>query len=128
MKKIVIDVMTGESVESDLTEQELLEYQMANAAPSHSELVSAIRKKAAELRLSIASILSDLQIDALVDGDMALASTIKTLKDGLSDVVNMDLSQYTTAQQMESAIQYAYYQLALSAPEELRAAFRSLVP
>jgi hypothetical protein len=96
--------------------------------PTQAELITATRKKAAELRLPIANILSDLQIDALVDGNVALATTIKTLKTGLAGVVNMDLSTYQTAEQMEDAVQAAYYQLALSAPEGLRSAFKSLVP
>lgn len=98
------------------------------AGPTQAELITTTRKKAAELRLPIANILSDMQIDALVDGNAALATTIKTLKTGLAGVVNMNLSSYQTADQMEFAVLAAYQQLAATAPVGLRAAFKTLVP
>lgn len=96
--------------------------------PTQAELITATRRKAADLRLPIASILSDMQIDALVDGNTSLATTIKTLKAGLAAVVNMNLSGFQTAEEMEYAVLASYQQLAATAPASLRAAFKSLVP
>lgn len=118
--------MTAEQIAA--VEAVLAAHDPTAGALTKAELMAATRKKAAELRLPIANILSDLQIDALVSADQAKATTIKGLKDGLAAIVNMDLSAYDTAEQMEYAVLGAYLQLAATAPAQLKQAFQGLVP
>lgn len=94
--------------------------------PTHAELVSATIVKAKQMRLSVAGLLTELQIDAMTDSDTETATTIKQLKDGLTAIVNMDLSAYQTGEQMEAAVLQAYYTLAASAPPEIQSAFNAL--
>lgn len=104
--------------------------------PTQAELIDWTRIKAKTMLLQILPLLDSLQVDALTDGSTVvwqgettpLAEVIRQLKAGLRSVADMDLSAYETAQQMEDAVQEAYFALALQAPAQVKSAFSALVP
>lgn len=104
--------------------------------PTQSQLIAATRVKAKTMLLQILPLLDSLQVDALTDGSTVvwqgettpLAEVIKQLKAGLRSVADMDLSAYETAEEMEDAIQAAYFSLAIQAPSQVKSAFAALVP
>lgn len=104
--------------------------------PTQAEVIAATRIKAKTTLLQILPLLDSLQVDALTDGSTVvwqgettpLAEVIKQLKAGLRSVVGMDLSAYETAEEMEDAIQAAYFSLAMQAPDQVKSAFSAFVP
>jgi rubrerythrin len=103
---------------------------------TQEELISSTRLKAKNLLLQLLPLLDSLHVDALTDGETVvwegettpLAEVIKQLKAGLRSVVEMDLSAYETSEEMEDAVQAAYFSLAMQAPAQVRSAFSALVP
>tara|TARA_B100001250_G_scaffold363339_1_gene342624 strand:- start:824 stop:1264 length:441 start_codon:yes stop_codon:yes gene_type:complete len=123
----------------EITQQELAQIIAARIAanvPEQGQLIAATRVKAKTMLLQILPLLDSLQVDALTDGTQVtwqgqptpLAEVIRQLKAGLRSVADMDLSAYETAQQMEDAVQAAYFALALQAPAQVKSAFSALVP
>jgi hypothetical protein len=107
------------------------------AAPSHEALVAATVAKAKQMRMPILQILDGMQTSALVTGATVvvdleprpLAMVIEDLKTGIKQLPDqVDFSACSTREEMEDAVQNAYFALASSAPTEVQSAFRSLVP
>lgn len=99
------------------------------AFPSSQQLINATLTKARAMRLDIFKVLDGLQVSALVNADTTLAQQIEASKQALRDLPQqVDLAQFTTAKQMEEAIQAAYFAVAAQAPASVRSAFASLVP
>lgn len=107
------------------------------AVPSHETLVAATVAKAKQMRMPILQILDGMQTSALVTGatvlvdlePQPLAMVIEDLKTGIKQLPDqVDFSACSTREQMEDAVQAAYFALAYSAPAEVQSAFRSLVP
>lgn len=116
--------------------KQIIAAKIAANLPPKSELIAATHVKAKTMLLQILPLLDSLQVDALTDGTEVawqgqptpLAEVIRQLKVGLRSVADMDLSAYETAQQMEDAIQAAYFSLAVQAPSQVKSAFSALVP
>lgn len=96
--------------------------------PTQSELIAKTIADAKIQRLPIMNVLDGLQTSAIVTGDMPTAQAIETSKQGLRNITNIDLTPYTTEDQMRQAVYAAYRALAAAAPASVQSAFASMVP
>lgn len=95
-------------------------------APTHAELVDSILKQARAERAPIMSVLDGLQASALVNGEIAKAQAIEAAKQGLRDVTALDLSGYSTYEEMRLAFKAHYAQLVAAAPDDVKLAFKQV--
>lgn len=79
-------------------------------------------------RMEIFRVLDSLQNDALTVGNQAHALAIKQAKAALTALNSIDLSAYQTTEQMEQAIELAYWGIVSQTPQEVQDAFNALVP
>lgn len=97
--------------------------------PTQAQLIAATLSKSRQMRLDIFKVLDGLQVSALVNADTTLAQQIETSKQALRDLPQqVNLTGFTTAKQMENAVQAAYFGIVAQAPASIRSAFASLVP
>ena len=94
--------------------------------PAHAELIEIILKQARAERAPILSVLDGLQVSALVGGDAVKAQQIETAKQGLRDITAIDLSPYSTYEEMRQAVKLEYAQLVGAAPDDVRLAFKQV--
>lgn len=93
--------------------------------PTHAQLVEQTLNLARAERQPIISVLDGLQASALVKGDMYYAQAIEAAKQSLRDITKIDLSTYTTADEMRKAVLTTYSWLVQSNPS-LKLAFREV--
>jgi hypothetical protein len=129
MKKAVFDSLTGEVSQFDLTPEELASLAASFPGPTQAQLIAATLTKVRQIRLDIFKVLDGLQVSALVNADTTLAQQIEASKQALRDLPQqINLTTFTTAQQMEDAVQTAYRSIVAQAPASIRSAFAALVP
>jgi len=97
--------------------------------PTHLELATKAKTWARSVRLDFFKILDGLQISAVVTEDAITAQAIETAKQALRDItVAVDLTNIETYAEMEQAFIYAYWQIRVTVPANVQAAFNALVP
>lgn len=93
--------------------------------PSHDDLVAQTLNLARAERQPIISVLDGLQSSALTKGDTTTAQTIEAVKQQLRDITKIDLSGYTTADEMRLAVLGAYAAIVAANPS-LALAFKEV--
>lgn len=122
-----IDLATGVESVRDYTPEELAA--LANTPkPAHQEIVASVMLGMKSQRMDIFRVLDTLQVDALTANKQANALAIMQAKAAMTALNTIDLSAYQTAEQMEQAIQLAYWAIVAQAPVEVQVAFNALVP
>ena len=97
--------------------------------PTHEHLVLQAETWARSVRLDLFKILDGLQISALVTNDLTTAQAIEVAKQALRDITTtVDLSSFTTYEEMQQAFIYTYWQIRANVPQNIKSAFDSLVP
>lgn len=97
--------------------------------PTQAELMAQVWAKARHLRMGVFTVLDGLQASAITTGSTSTAQAIEAAKQALRDLPQtLDLSAYSTRQQMEQAVLQAYWAIAMAAPPQIQSAFNSLVP
>lgn len=95
---------------------------------SHAEIVRQVLLNMKSQRLDIFRVLDTLQVDALTAGNTAQAQAIMQAKAQMTALNNIDLSGYQTAEEMEQAINMAYWVIVSQSPVAVQEAFNALVP
>lgn len=96
--------------------------QAAQLAELHAQTLGRVREE----RQPIISVLDGLQASALAKGDSVAALALETVKQGLRDITKTDLSAYTTADEMRTAIMTAYAKLVAANPT-VATAFKGVI-
>lgn len=97
-------------------------------SPSQQEMIQHVMLGMKARRMDVFRVLDTLQVDALTAGDQPRAMAIMQAKSAMTALNNINLSVYQTAEQMEQAIQFAYWGIVSQAPQEVQDAFNALVP